>query len=584
MRTRGFPLGRRAIPLVALSLVALAPLPVSAGSAGLPDHLAPFERTAPPEWRSPSDPRDQIDCRGRSDRRDRLIPLLRRINRFFERNETDGVTIDSRWVLNYTEAVRQSVVSQLLAYDELYKVYPTRRFRQDIVHHADFLVSHLDVVRSQTPFDGMLGLSLLGAYEATRDSAYLAPGTVVVRELEAMPTGGLVLNGGLMAAMALAEYGRLTGEAEAAQKALDILALLPAYQNGDGSFPHWCPSSEDVHYTDWMAMELILLERMTHDPSIEPMLGRMRVFLEARVDSEGRTHYQEACADYPGCTVYYYSIASGCWYDYDTRGWSNELGYSALFFDHVRSPRYRPVMSFLDSLEKRGAIPDKWDFWPPLGDPYYPWAISDTSVVNMSLIFWSLACTLTGREDRRSSAYAWASEDEDGDDEAIEAPEPAGPSVRHEGAPSRRWGLADSLFVAGVSPAAGCDGAPDATRDPGERPIPTRPAAGRLASGGAGLALASPAALRLGPILPNPVRDGCEVRFSLPAPTSVSLAIFDASGRRVRDLVAGPRAAGEQQARWDRRDAAGGACPSGLYFLRLRAGAEIRSARILLLH
>src|SRR5262249_45420115 len=134
-------------------------------------------------------------------------------------------------------------------------------------------------------------------------------------------------------------------------------------------------------------------------PGLGSMLDHMRGFLDARIDAHGVTQYVDSCADYPGCVIPYYSIASGCTIDYDTRAWTNELGYSALLFDHFRSPTYDGVMRFLRSLEHGGTFADKWDFWGPTSDPYYPWTAADTSVINTSLIFWSLASVLSGRHD-----------------------------------------------------------------------------------------------------------------------------------------------------------------------------------------
>lgn len=329
--------------------------------------------------------------------RDPLIPMLLDLDRYFQAHEADGVTMDSRYDINPSEAIRQSVVCQVLGYAELFKVERTERVRNEIVEHTDYLIAHLDPIRSYTPFDGMLAYALLAAYEATGEARFLASGTILVDEVKAIPTGQCVLNGGLMVAMATAAYANLTGDAVARQKTSDILTMLEAYQNDDGSFPHWCGGSKDIHYTGWMAEELIHLERMTGDLRIEPMLSRMRDFLEARVDANGRTHYEEPCPGQPGCTRYFYSRATGCSFDYDTRGWTVEPGYSAMLFDHFGSSRYLPTIRFLESLENGGAIPDLWGYWPPPEDPEYPWTIADTSVANMSIVFWTLAGIATGR-------------------------------------------------------------------------------------------------------------------------------------------------------------------------------------------
>jgi hypothetical protein len=99
----------------------------------------------------------------------------------------------------------------------------------------------------------------------------------------------------------------------------------------------------------------------------------------------------------PDCTLYYYSRATGCGYDLDSRGWTVEPAYCGLLFDHQGSPKYEPVMAFLDSLEGGGTLADLYDYWPPPSDPEYPWTIADTSVVNMSVILWTLSTMVAER-------------------------------------------------------------------------------------------------------------------------------------------------------------------------------------------
>lgn len=337
-----------------------------------------------PQSRRPSDP----------------VPgLVQRIDRYLQDHEVDGVTRDARWVYNETEEIRQSVVCQLLAYAELQRTEPEPRLRADVVEHADFLVDRLDVVRSYTPFDGMLGYALLQAYEVTGEARFLQAGTTVVDQLLTIPTHQCVLNGGLMVAMATAQYALLTGHDVAAQKTTAILDLLGPYQNGDGSFPHWCSGSRDIHYTGWMGMELIHLERLTGDSRIPGWLASMSTFLEGRIGPDGRAIYEEPCPGVRNCTNYYYSRASGCAYDYDTRGWTVEPAYCALVFDHQGSSQYAAVMRFLLSLEETGTFPDLYGYWPPPEDPEYPWTNADTSVVNMSVIFWAMTTALGRRAD-----------------------------------------------------------------------------------------------------------------------------------------------------------------------------------------
>jgi flagellar hook assembly protein FlgD len=69
----------------------------------------------------------------------------------------------------------------------------------------------------------------------------------------------------------------------------------------------------------------------------------------------------------------------------------------------------------------------------------------------------------------------------------------------------------------------------------------------------------------------------------LPATAAVTITIFDAAGRQVRDLAAGTHAPGAHALRWDGRDGDGRPSPAGLYFVRLRGAGEDRSARVIVL-
>jgi hypothetical protein len=80
---------------------------------------------------------------------------------------------------------------------------------------------------------------------------------------------------------------------------------------------------------------------------------------------------------------------------------------------------------------------------------------------------------------------------------------------------------------------------------------------------------------------PSVFRDRTTLSFSLAAPGVADLAIFDVSGRRVRELASGPLAVGEHRVEWDGRGEGGAEAGSGIYFARLRAGGTDRVARLL---
>jgi hypothetical protein len=70
---------------------------------------------------------------------------------------------------------------------------------------------------------------------------------------------------------------------------------------------------------------------------------------------------------------------------------------------------------------------------------------------------------------------------------------------------------------------------------------------------------------------PNPFNPATRIAYGLSAPGHVSLRIYDAAGRLVRDLVNEERPAGRYEASWDGRDSNGRAVASGIYFYRLGA-------------
>jgi hypothetical protein len=80
--------------------------------------------------------------------------------------------------------------------------------------------------------------------------------------------------------------------------------------------------------------------------------------------------------------------------------------------------------------------------------------------------------------------------------------------------------------------------------------------------------------------VPNPFNPRATIRFGLPDPGRVSLAIHDVSGRLVRTLVDGYQAAGSHEAVWDGRDAAGREVGSGHYLARLVHGGTVETLRM----
>lgn len=73
-------------------------------------------------------------------------------------------------------------------------------------------------------------------------------------------------------------------------------------------------------------------------------------------------------------------------------------------------------------------------------------------------------------------------------------------------------------------------------------------------------------------ITPNPARKKAEFQFMLEKETAVSLKIYDASGRLVRELSPSYTKPGVNRALWDGRDQNGLSVNSGIYFINLSIG------------
>jgi hypothetical protein len=82
---------------------------------------------------------------------------------------------------------------------------------------------------------------------------------------------------------------------------------------------------------------------------------------------------------------------------------------------------------------------------------------------------------------------------------------------------------------------------------------------------------------------PNPARGPFTLKFALPREALVRVAIYDASGRRVRELASGALPAGERALTWDLRDQGGHAVGAGLYFARLEAGGLVLTRKLVTL-
>jgi hypothetical protein len=91
--------------------------------------------------------------------------------------------------------------------------------------------------------------------------------------------------------------------------------------------------------------------------------------------------------------------------------------------------------------------------------------------------------------------------------------------------------------------------------------------------------------------VPNPFNGETVIRFTIPERSgsgdggragTVELAIYNLAGQKVVTLVEGVYRAGMYTVRWDGRDRAGRALPSGIYVARLRAGEQMAMRKLVL--
>ncbi len=93
----------------------------------------------------------------------------------------------------------------------------------------------------------------------------------------------------------------------------------------------------------------------------------------------------------------------------------------------------------------------------------------------------------------------------------------------------------------------------------------------------------SSAIFRFRPAHPNPFSSDTRMALALPATENVTVRIYSAAGRLVRTLVDGQLEAGEHAIKWNGTDWRGSRVASGVYFVRVKAGANGASRKVVFL-
>ncbi len=111
--------------------------------------------------------------------------------------------------------------------------------------------------------------------------------------------------------------------------------------------------------------------------------------------------------------------------------------------------------------------------------------------------------------------------------------------------------------------------------------VSTFPGLWTLAGAGAWLAAdgeAPPASLQLAPVWPNPLRGTATLRYGVPTKTRVTIAVYSVQGQHVATL-----ADGEQESGWHVARLQADRMANGVYFLRVQAGGEARSSKLVVM-
>lgn len=80
---------------------------------------------------------------------------------------------------------------------------------------------------------------------------------------------------------------------------------------------------------------------------------------------------------------------------------------------------------------------------------------------------------------------------------------------------------------------------------------------------------------------PNPFTGSTRIAFYIPSAAAISVAVFDAAGRKICDLYSGEASVGTNEFLWDGRDASGRELVTGVYFCKIQFGSMSVSKKML---
>lgn len=81
---------------------------------------------------------------------------------------------------------------------------------------------------------------------------------------------------------------------------------------------------------------------------------------------------------------------------------------------------------------------------------------------------------------------------------------------------------------------------------------------------------------------PNPFRDETTVKYSVSGSVQTEISVYNLRGQKVRSLVSGRKTAGDHSVLWDGKDDLGKPVSSGVYYIRMHAGKDGFTRKVVL--
>ena len=92
-----------------------------------------------------------------------------------------------------------------------------------------------------------------------------------------------------------------------------------------------------------------------------------------------------------------------------------------------------------------------------------------------------------------------------------------------------------------------------------------------------------PRTFKLAQNFPNPFNPTTNISFELLEDASVTIQIFDVSGRKIKTLISGNYSVGDYTTQWDARDERGQLVSAGVYMYTIQVGNDIFAKKMVLL-